>query len=228
MSAVRDHALGKEPLSRPLARVRLADSARASAHAGDDRGADRSLKIEHCVVVRGAKFASQIEDCFSGIGTQRMALPLSAWSEMETVNYGHRGVADGNCGIANRHCGNACSLVPCRGPQRAAFARWGGLVPRSLFSGPYTQQRSPARLDDPANLPVRMSQTQRRHRRQRVKNIAHCTQADDEQAEVGLRVQRSIFAQRRWRTGRCGGRADAARNREDYAPALSGLILQRV
>jgi hypothetical protein len=28
-----------------------------------------------------------------------------------------------------------------------------------------------------------------------VKNIAHCAQTDDEQAEVGLRVQRSIFAQ---------------------------------
>lgn len=40
-----------------------------------------------------------------------------------------------------------------------------------------------------------MSEPQRRHRRQRVKNIAHCTQADNEQAEVGLRVQSLIFAQ---------------------------------
>src|ERR1039458_5365499 len=41
-----------------------------------------------------------------------------------------------------------------------------------------------------------MSDAQRRDRRQRVENIAHCAQTDDEQAEVGLRVQRTIFAQR--------------------------------
>jgi hypothetical protein len=29
-----------------------------------------------------------------------------------------------------------------------------------------------------------------------VKNIAHCTQTDNEQAEIGLRVQSLIFAQR--------------------------------
>jgi hypothetical protein len=41
-----------------------------------------------------------------------------------------------------------------------------------------------------------MSETQSRDRRQRVENIAHCAQTDNEQAEVGLRVQRTIFAQR--------------------------------
>jgi hypothetical protein len=40
-----------------------------------------------------------------------------------------------------------------------------------------------------------MSEAQSRDRRQRVQNIAHSAQADDEQAEVGLRVQRMIFAQ---------------------------------
>jgi hypothetical protein len=46
-----------------------------------------------------------------------------------------------------------------------------------------------------------------------VKNIAHCAQADDEQAEVGLRLQRSIFAQRRRRADGYGGRADVAAER---------------
>ena len=33
---------------------------------------------------------------------------------------------------ALREASRSCSLVPCRGPRRAVFARWGGLVPRSL------------------------------------------------------------------------------------------------
>jgi hypothetical protein len=41
-----------------------------------------------------------------------------------------------------------------------------------------------------------MSEAQSRYGRQRVKNIAHCAQTDDEQTEVGLRVQSLIFAQR--------------------------------
>lgn len=41
-----------------------------------------------------------------------------------------------------------------------------------------------------------MSDAQCRNRRQRMKNIAHCAQADNEKAEVGLRVQSLIFAQR--------------------------------
>jgi acetolactate synthase regulatory subunit len=42
-----------------------------------------------------------------------------------------------------------------------------------------------------------MHLAQRRHRGQRVKNVAHGAQTDHEQAKAGLHVQGSIFAQRR-------------------------------
>ena len=50
-----------------------------------------------------------------------------------------------------------------------------------------------------------MREAQRRDRGQRVKNVAHGAQADHEQAEVGLRVQSLIFAQRDQRSA--GNRA---------------------
>ena len=86
--------------------------------------------------------------------------------------------------VDDRHCGAAWLCCGLAGVGRA--------------SG---EQRLPARLDDPADLPIGMSEAQGRYRRQRVENIAHCTQTDNEQAEVGLRVQRTIFAQPDQREG---------------------------
>ena len=60
---------------------------------------------------------------------------------------------------------------------------------RSLTAGP------PARLDDPVDDPIRMGLAQRRHRRQRVQNVAHGAQPDHKQAKLGLRVQTLIFSQ---------------------------------
>src|ERR1700691_5564970 len=97
---MRDHAVGEEPLSGPLARLRFANAACAPAHAGDDCGADCSLKVEHGAVVRGAELAAELADRAARVTAQRMALPFATRGEVETVD-------NGRCGVANRHCGIA-------------------------------------------------------------------------------------------------------------------------
>ena len=91
--AVRNDALGEKPLGRPLARARFADAARAAAHARDDCGADCALKVENSAVFRGAKLAAQGSDRPARGGTQRMALPFPAGSEVQAIDDRHCGVA---------------------------------------------------------------------------------------------------------------------------------------
>jgi hypothetical protein len=59
----------------------------------------------------------------------------------------------------------------------------------------YGEKRLPAWFHNPADMPCRMSRAQGSDRGKRVKNIAHGAQTHHEQAEVGLRMQSSIFAQ---------------------------------
>ena len=79
------------------------------------------------------------------------------------------------------------------------------------------QQRPPARLDHPVDLPIRMRLAQRRHRRKRVQNVTHGAQPDHKQAKVGLRLQTLIFSQRRM--GQAG-----ARNRLPWPAALQSIL----
>jgi hypothetical protein len=160
--AARAHALGKQPLRGPFARPGLANAAQAASQTHNGSRPDCTLQIDDRIVLCCPQLEAQCIDLGCGCESQRSALPRARRGKVQPVN--------------DRHCGPAYSTALC-----------------SLIHDPWrSQQRLPARIHYPADLPCGMSKAQRCHGRKCVQNVAHGAQADYKQAKVGLCRQSSV------------------------------------